>query len=278
MALILSGIKENVTAAPRDLAVPSAQNSMKNAFIASGALHVLVFIATAISIPFIAKEPPLILTPIEIEFVTPQEAKIKPTIKLPTPKIEKPEPPPPTPEPEPPEPELKEAEDIPPPPKPADKPKEKPKPKKEKPKKAEKPKRDFADLLKDITPREEKEAQPKAQEDEQALPDPEILMSMSEAENLNAGIGACWYVDGGVRYAENLQPKLRVFVDHTLTVTRITFLEPLRYRTDPAYRAMADSASRALRNPRCNTLNLPIEKYKGKYFDFTFDPRGMLGY
>ena len=285
MPLHLSGIKENVTAARTQLPPPAAQSALKPALIQSGIFHALLFAATIIGMPFIAKDPPLMLTPISIEFITPEElTQPSKPVQLPKPKTKKPKPPPPPPEPEPkaPEPEPEVAEPIPAPsskPKPPEKPPEKPK---EAPKeKAKQQERSFADLLKDITPREEEEQQSQQTEQEtldEALPDPNIRISFREAEALNAGIGACWYIDGGVRYAENLQPKLRVFVDDTLTVTRIKFLEPLRYNADPAYRAMADSASRALRNPRCNQLDLPIEKYKGKYFDFTFDPRDMLGY
>ena len=278
MPLNLSGIKENITAARTELPPAAAEQALKPALIQSGIFHVALFVATIIGMPFIAKYPPLMHTPISIEFVTPEElASPSQPIQLPKPKIEKPEPPPPAPEPEPePEPEaIPEPEAVEPVPEPVPKPKPPEKPKVEE--KPEEPTRNFQDLLKDITPREEKEIEAEPLQEEAPISE-DIRISFREAESLNAGIGACWYVDGGVRYAENLRPKLRVFVDDTLTVTRITFLEPLRYRADPAYRAMADSASRALRNPRCNQLDLPIEKYKGKYFDFTFDPRDMLGY
>ena len=41
--------------------------------------------------------------------------------------------------------------------------------------------------------------------------------------------------------------------------------------------AAADSAVRAVRNPKCSPLELPADKYdQWKRIDFTFDPRDML--
>ena len=271
----------------------TARGDMSGPFFKSLVLHVIIFVVTLVGIPFIKKDP-IIINPVSVELVDVsdlEKAKSKPPPKTepiekpkePEPPKEPPKPKPPEPEPEPPKPEpvptpepkeeeLKEPEP------PKEPPKPEPKKEEEKPKE---PERDISDLLKDLTPPDDAPApEPDNEpvEDAGPIPDYNVQMSMSELDSLNAGIGACWRIDGGLRNAEDLQPKLRVYVDDNMVVQRIVFLEQLRYDTDPAYRAMANSADRALRNPRCNKLNLPLEKYRGKYFDFTFDPRDMLGY
>lgn len=51
----------------------------------------------------------------------------------------------------------------------------------------------------------------------------------------------------------------------------------MRYMGDSYFRAAADSVLRAIRNPRCNPLELPADKYDlWKEMTVTFDPREML--
>jgi hypothetical protein len=50
-----------------------------------------------------------------------------------------------------------------------------------------------------------------------------------------------------------------------------------RYSRDSRYRAAADSARRALTNPRCNKLPLPPDQYVNwQTATFTFDPKDIL--
>ena len=99
MSLNLTGIKDNVTATPNGVSLPVATaDSMKNAFIASGILHAAIFIVSLIGIPFLAKDEPLIITPVSIELVDiadiSQTDRRAPPKKEDKPKeIEKPEPP-----------------------------------------------------------------------------------------------------------------------------------------------------------------------------------------
>jgi hypothetical protein len=54
-------------------------------------------------------------------------------------------------------------------------------------------------------------------------------------------------------------------------------VDTMRYNSDTYYRAAADSALRAVRNPQCNPLDLPPQKYElWKTIVVTFDPRKML--
>lgn len=269
----------------------SADTSMKGPLVKSTLFHVSVFVIAAVGLPFVS-QPPLILTPTSVELVDVKDIAQTDKKAAPKPKpIEKPrEPEPPKPPPEEvkkPEPEkVKEPEPIAPPePEVEKKPEPKPEPKKPEPKPEEKPKepeRTMDDLLKDLTPREEEQEQseetPEEGTDNSPIPDYNVQMSMSEQESLEAGISPCWNVDGGGRYAEQLVVELFVTIYPDMTVKSVQPTDQLRYATDSAFRAAADAASRALRNPRCNTLQLPPEKYGNKTFKLTFDPSKMLGY
>ena len=60
-------------------------------------------------------------------------------------------------------------------------------------------------------------------------------------------------------------------------VQSATVVDQARYNTDTYYRAAADSALRALRDPHCTPLDLPPEKYDAwKNLTVTFDPKQML--
>ncbi len=262
------------------------EGSMKGPFLTSAIFHGLIFIVALVGLPFVKQEP-LILAPVSVELVDISDltkAKKPPPKKVePIEKPKEPEPPKPPPE------ELEKPEPVPeavPPPKPKEepkkepeKPKEKPKPKpKEKPK--EKPKRTMDDLLKDMTPPEKEQAEQPNEPDvpQNQIPDFSKELTRSELESLNYGVGRCWQIDAGVRYAEKYKPKLRVYVDQGMNVTQVEPLEPLRLSTDKTYRAVYQKARNALLNQTCKKLELPAKKYGGKYFDLTFDPSSMLGY
>lgn len=142
----------NITARhERDVYTPP---SMKGAIVTSGIFHLLLFVLTAVGIPFIARDPLIISTPINIELIkidkVTQTDKVAQPKKLDKPKpIEKKPVPPKVTAEAPPDltkPKPVEVEEVVVKPKPAPKkPKSKPKP----PKKQES---DFASLLKNLTP------------------------------------------------------------------------------------------------------------------------------
>jgi len=280
--------------------------SLKAPLIFSSLLHVALFVITAIGLPVIAKDPPIINPPITIEIVeraeitqTPKPAPPKPkaptppkqTIEDTPPDIIPPEPEPaPEPEPEPPKEEII-PEAIPDPVKEPEKPKDGPKKdtKKPDPKATKiekpKPKKDFSSLLKNLTPDVE-ETPDKPVEDIRTLDDVVddaqdaplgTKITSSELDALRYQLGQCWNVLAGAKYAEELIVEIRLKINRDRTVNHATILNKSRYNRDPAYRAAAESALRALRNPRCSPLNLPPEKYEQwKSTIITFDPREML--
>ena len=268
-------------------AMESAEYSMKGPFTVSLLFHVGFFLFTLVSLPFVVKDP-IIITPISVELISPEDLKKAPPKIEDKPKpIEKPkepEPPKPPPEPEPEPEQVKEPDPVPPPPKPeAEKPVEKPKPPKPKPKDKPKPKEKPKDtsmdsLLKDILERDEPKPNEQVEEQVREIPDFNAQLSDIEQLNLEEGISPCWRIDGGGRYAENLTVKVRVTLYNDMRVKDVQVMDQIRYATDSAFRAAADSARRALLNPSCSQLNLPAQKYRNKYIDITFDPSKMLGY
>ena len=254
---------------------------MNSAFVISFAFHILIIIIAWLGLPFIAKDPDVLIMPVSVELVKiteEQQASAKPPKPSKQKPIEQPK------KPKPPKPvESPKPDPIPLPEPEPEKPKAKPKPKPKKPKPPEKaePTRSFQDLLKDITPVEDKDnskAVPDEPEDTSEIPDFAKELAQSELENLQAGISPCWNVDGGGRFAEELVVDLYVTIYPDMRVKTVQVRDQIRYAADPAFRAAADAASRALRNPNCSTLNLPPEKFGDQSFEFTFDPRGMLGY
>jgi outer membrane biosynthesis protein TonB len=288
--------------------------SMKVPVLTSTALHIVLFILTAVGLPFIARDHEILSQPIAIEIVTPDQITQTNRVAKPAPpkeekkealppKQEKPSPPkmamdqpPEITKPEPPKEEVK----APPveqlaPPKPEKKeepikPKEKPKPpeKKKEVTKAEKEKaetQNFDSLLKNLTP-DTKEEQPVEPTEvaENASVDTAVApladrLTMSELDALRHQLGRCWNLgaSAGGAYAEELKVEVRVMIGRDMIVQSAQVMDTGRYGRDSAFRAAADAALRALRNPQCTPLKLPADKYnEWKHTVIMFDPSKML--
>lgn len=260
---------------------------MKGPLITSATLHIILFIVAAVGMPFIAKEPIENFNHINVEIVDisdiTQTNKLAPPQKKPEEEIKEPKPEPkkkPAPEltePEPPKIEEKKAEPEPEAVKeePKPKPKEKPKPpEKEKPK--EEPKDDssaFDSLLNDLTP----EAEESARQELSQIASLGDKLTISERDAIGQQLYPCWNVPAGAKFAEDLAVEIRVFLNRDGTIRDTQILDSGRYNRDGNFRAAADSANRALRNPRCTPLKFPPDKYEQlKQFVFNFDPKDML--
>ncbi|MDD4615708.1 MAG: hypothetical protein PHW76_01115 [Alphaproteobacteria bacterium] len=102
-------------------------------------------------------------------------------------------------------------------------------------------------------------------------------LSITEEDALRRQIEQCWNPPVGARNAEQLIVEVVIDVNADRTVANADIVDKGRYASDPFFRAAADAAMRALRNPRCSPLELAPEKYEQwKRINFTFDPRDML--
>ena len=260
------------------------------------------------------KPPEPNVPPPPVEKPEPEPPKPEPPEPAPK-KAPPPEPPPPPPEPEPPpkpEPEPQPApkpEPIP-EPKPEPKPKPKPKPAKAEkppppqakpkpaqpmlakaapvPKRKPKPPPDaFDTLLRDLD-RQRKTAAPKPRRDRaksSPRPAPRRQDSLTQKRLISAlvqqirdRVVPCWNPQIGIKDAHKLRVEIsiRLSPDGTL-IGSPRIVDRRRLATDPVFRAYAESAKRALQNPRCQPLRLPLDSYKvWQAISFNFDTRELL--
>ncbi|MFP4313179.1 MAG: energy transducer TonB [Alphaproteobacteria bacterium] len=295
-----------LTAQPELKMLKPVLPSMQVPLVKSGLFHLLVVGFLSVGIPFVSKEPLTISPPISVEIVDVSELTTTPRISPPVKPREPEKPPQPAQKKEaapkvdsskPPDlskpapPDIDTIEDIPDvaPPEPIKrKPMKKPEPPKPKPevtKKAQpKPQEDdFQSLLRNIIPDEaessegEEALDPDAQAESGQLAKLADQLTMSEQDALRRQLANCWTIMAGAKYAEDLIVEVRVEMRRDRTVQNASILDNGRYNRDTHFRAAADAAIRALRNPKCSPLELPPDKYdQWKTVLIRFDPRDML--
>jgi hypothetical protein len=224
----------------------------------------------ALAKPNVAPEPPPTPEPSvqpepAPEPVTQPEPAPQPA---PPPEVAKPEPPPPAPPaPKPtfkPEPPKVVAKEPPPRPKPEPQPQAKPEPPKPEP-----PKEDaFAALLKSVEQMDRRVESQDVQtgqgrsavaEGQARTTIGEAPLSFSELDALRRQIGGCWTLPVGAEGIQDMVVQLRIEVRPDRTVQRVTIQDQSRLDRDPSFRAVAESARRAV--DKCSPLNLPPGKY-----------------
>jgi len=227
----------------------------------------------------------------------------------------KPEPPPPPPEPpkaevQPPEPEpipIPEPEPIPipipiPEPEPALVPKAEPKPEpkpltklaKVRPPRKPKPRDSFTSVLKALESfkkrppnsnnKPEKKKTPNFDDQiNKALVQPSkkhntlLPLAISEVDAVRQQIQRCWNPPTGAKEAENLVIEVALVMNRDGTVREARIVDGARMRSDEFFRVAAESARRAVLNPRCNPLKLPSEKFMHwQQITLNFNPRDMF--
>ena len=223
----------------------------------------------------------------------------------PPPKAEAPPPPPPEPEPE--------VAAVPPPeskpkPKPKPKPEAKPKPRPKappqlaavKPQRKPKPPDPFASVLKTVEKLKRRPPAPRKKDDDKkkkaakpesfeqrisrvlttpALPhDATRPLTISEIDVVRQQIAGCWNLPAGAKEAEDLVIEIWVAMNPDGTVREARIQDQGRLRTDGFFRAAAESALRAVLNPRCSPLKLPRQRYEQwQTMTLSFNPREMFG-
>jgi len=282
----------------------------RQSFICSAVLHLMVVLAAVIGLPHLLEPKVIEDQPIAVQLVnvapethatqkntTPPVPDAKPDVAQaePPPKPQPPTPEPPKPEPpkpQPPTPPTPPPPPRPPPPTPAPEPKPQapkpepapPPPPQQKPQPPQQQKKpddtSFDQLLKNLTNKQQ------AQVPQQQNPGPQQKSSQpiaplgsqlttSELDVVKSQLEACWNVPAGARDAQDLTPEFRVQMRRDGTVASTQLLNSNRMN-DPFFQAAAESANRALLNPRCQPLKLPPEKFdQWQTFTITFDPKDM---
>ena len=164
------------------------------------------------------------------------------------------------------------------------KPKPKPKPQARRPRPKSKPKpppkpSDFASVLKTVSKLKKAppvKTEPKAKKAKPA-PDfhkqmvaalkrkrPQIprigsVISPSEFDAIRHQIEACWNLPAGARDVGNMTVEIRTLMNPDGRVRSASIIDAGRASRDHFCRSMAESALRAVLNPRCQPLRLPLE-------------------
>lgn len=245
--------------------------------------------------PVAKPEPPPPPPPAPEPPPPPQQAALpppppEPPAPPPEPKPEpvaKPEPPPP-PKPKPvpkAKPEPPKKVEKPPPPKPAKKPPEKKPP-------AKKPPSDqqfVQNLLKDLAKKDDNPGQKTARntDSSRVQPPPRPTMSPLQQRQVAARLSdavrgqitPCWNIPIGAKGIEEMRIGIRIFLNPDGTLSRPPqIVDNARMQGDGAFRIVAESALRAIQNPRCSPLKLPFEHYTlWREITFNFDPREAVG-
>lgn len=250
------------------------------------AFHAACFVLAVVSIPWLKKDYE-IPTPVSVELVAidkiAQTTKVAPTpVKKQEKKEEQPTPPKPPPpkqntstEPTPPTKEIKKEEVVKKEEKvlvdPAAHPDKKLEKKDEKKKKVtEEPKKDLASVLKNLI--DDKETMPPMPK----VPDMKLdestpkqgqniplgqRMTMTEMDALRAQLAQCWNVPIGAKDIDTTQVEIFMVITRDRTLASARVVDTGRYASDTFFRAIADSAMRAVRNPNCSPFELPPDKY-----------------
>ena len=103
-------------------------------------------------------------------------------------------------------------------------------------------------------------------------------MTISEIDLVRQQIHRCWSLPAGAKDAHKMLISIRIAMNPDGTVRTARVLDSSRMNSDPFYRTMAESALRAVLNPRCQPFKLPPEKYdRWRSMKLNFDPRDMFG-
>jgi hypothetical protein len=103
-------------------------------------------------------------------------------------------------------------------------------------------------------------------------------LTISEIDLVRQQITGCWNLPAGAKEAEDLIIEIWVAMNPDGTVREARIQNQGRLRADGFYRAAAESALRAVLNPRCSPLKLPRDKYdEWQTMTLTFNPREMFG-
>lgn len=256
----------------------SANASLHRALFWSGLVHAVVFTIGVVGLPIFSapRTPPDYVIPIDVVNIgaVTQTKVSKPKPVVPEAKPQPRQEPKPAPKPPAAAPEKPVA--------PAEKPAPKPKPTPPAPKVSSD---EFANnILRSLTPAPAAAAvnqftDPNATEETPPAPNLGDTLSISQMDAVRRQISQCWNVPAGARDAHNLIVELQITMNPDATVADVQVVDKARYASDPFFRAAAESGVRAVLNPRCSPLLLPLDKYDSwRRFTLTFDPSYMITY
>lgn len=106
-----------------------------------------------------------------------------------------------------------------------------------------------------------------------------LPLSLNEKDAIRQQIMKNWTVPAGAKDIQNTVVSLHIKLQPDGTVTKVSINDEMRYNSDPFFRAMTDSAIRAVYKSS-PLQNLPPEKYDvrdgWREIEMNFDPREMV--
>lgn len=100
-------------------------------------------------------------------------------------------------------------------------------------------------------------------------------VTQSELSALTNQLVGCWQIPIGAKDVYNMVVTVHIWANPDRTVRRVDIQDQWRMANDPAFRALAESAKRAVLDPYCSPLALPEGKenvWKDQYIVVDFDP------
>jgi len=106
-----------------------------------------------------------------------------------------------------------------------------------------------------------------------------INLTISEIDAVRRHFEQCWNIPSGAREAGNLATEIKVRFNKEGNVVDARIADISRMKRDRYFRTAAESALRAVLNPRCKNAPLPENKFdKWKNLTLNFDPKSIIGY
>lgn len=102
-------------------------------------------------------------------------------------------------------------------------------------------------------------------------------LTISEVDLVRQQIARCWNLPAGAKDADGLIVEIHTVMNPDGTVREARIIDQARMQGDALFRSAAESALRAVLNPRCSPLRLPPEKYdQWKSMTLNFNPKEMF--
>ena len=135
------------------------------------------------------------------------------------------------------------------------------------------------DITENKNKKDKKKSESKSEKQEATPKKLGMTLTISEEDAIRRHFEKCWNVPSGAREAGNLAAEIKVRFNKEGNVLDAKILNISRLKRDPYFRTAAESALRAVLNPRCRNAPLPLDKYdKWKNVTLNFDPKNIIGY
>lgn len=103
------------------------------------------------------------------------------------------------------------------------------------------------------------------------------VLTASDIDALRQKIAKCWVVPAGTENAENMVVDIDMKIAKDGHVVKAEINDKARMKRDGLFKIAAESAQRAVLDPECNPLPLPLSKYEEwKDLTMSFNPKDMF--